>query len=47
LALSCITAAASERWFEAPVRRWGKRMLGVAGGKPAATPYSEAANISS
>jgi peptidoglycan/LPS O-acetylase OafA/YrhL len=47
LGLSCITAAASERGFEAPVRRWGKRMLGGAAGKPAATPYSEAANISS
>jgi peptidoglycan/LPS O-acetylase OafA/YrhL len=47
LTLSCLTAAASERWFEAPVRRWGKRMLG--GGNKAAVlaPYNEAASISS
>jgi peptidoglycan/LPS O-acetylase OafA/YrhL len=45
LVLSCVTAAASERWFEAPVRRWGKRMLG--GRRPPAPPYSEAASISS
>ena len=45
LALSCVTAAASERWFEAPVRRWGKRMLG--GRRPPDPPYSEAASISS
>jgi peptidoglycan/LPS O-acetylase OafA/YrhL len=45
LALSCVTAAASERWFEAPVRRWGKRMLG--GRRPPGPPYSEAASISS
>jgi len=45
LGLSCVTAVASERWFEAPVRRWGKRMLG--GRRPAAPAYSEAASISS
>jgi peptidoglycan/LPS O-acetylase OafA/YrhL len=47
LTLSCLTAAASERWFEAPVRRWGKRIL--AGGNKAAgiAPYNEAASISS
>ncbi len=27
IAMSCVTAAASERWFEAPLRRWGKRVL--------------------
>lgn len=45
LFLSCITAAASERWFEAPLRRWGKRRFGR---PPAAAPaYSEASSISS
>jgi peptidoglycan/LPS O-acetylase OafA/YrhL len=44
LALSCLGAAASERWFEAPLRRWGKRMLGQRG---ATAPYKEAASISS
>lgn len=44
LALSCLGAAASERWFEAPLRRWGKRKLGP---PAAATPYKEAASISS
>jgi peptidoglycan/LPS O-acetylase OafA/YrhL len=47
LALSCITAAASERWFEAPVRRWGKRMLGARRGQATRPAYSDAANISS
>jgi peptidoglycan/LPS O-acetylase OafA/YrhL len=48
LVLSCVAAAASERWFEAPLRRWGKRLLGGAGAKLAApAPYSEAASISS
>lgn len=44
LALSCLGAAASERWFEAPLRRWGKRKL-----RPPASamPYKEAASISS
>jgi peptidoglycan/LPS O-acetylase OafA/YrhL len=46
LLASCATAAASERWFEAPVRRWGKRMLAPAR-KPAAKPYIDAASISS
>ncbi|MDP3760404.1 MAG: acyltransferase [Ramlibacter sp.] len=44
LALSCAGAAASERWFEAPMRRWGKRRLRP-GDAPA--PYREAASISS
>ena len=44
LALSCLGAAASDRWFEAPLRRRGKRMLGRWG---AAAPYNEAASISS
>lgn len=44
LILSCLTAAASERWFEAPLRRWGKRRLR----RPTAAPaYSEASSISS
>ncbi|MBG9386931.1 acyltransferase family protein [Caenimonas aquaedulcis] len=43
LALSCLTAAASERWFESPLRRWGKRVMQ---GRPAA-PYKDAASISS
>jgi peptidoglycan/LPS O-acetylase OafA/YrhL len=43
LALSCLGAAASERWFEAPLRRWGKRILAGRGG----APYKEAASISS
>lgn len=42
LALSCATAAASERWFEAPLRRWGKRTLWRR-----RTAYKEAASISS
>lgn len=45
LAASCITAAASERWFEAPVRRWGQRRL--ARHPTAPTPHIEAASISS
>ena len=45
LALSCSTATASERWFEAPLRRWGKRRMAPTG-TPAAG-YSEAASISS
>jgi peptidoglycan/LPS O-acetylase OafA/YrhL len=46
LALSCVTAAASERWLEAPLRRWGKRVLG---GRQAAreAPYNDATSISS
>ncbi|MDB5875133.1 MAG: Acyltransferase family protein [Ramlibacter sp.] len=45
LVLSCVTATASERWFEAPLRRWGKRVLAR---RPAPrAPYSEAARISS
>lgn len=44
LALSCAGAAASERWFEAPLRRWGKRRLGRAN---APAPYKDAASISS
>ena len=44
LALSCLGAAASDRWFEAPIRRWGKRMV-----KRRRSPagYSEATSISS
>jgi len=45
LVMSCLGAAASERWFEAPFRRWGKRMMGR---RPApAAAYSEATSISS
>lgn len=47
LASSCVTAAASERWFEAPVRRWGKRMPGRGASHAALAPYNEAASISS
>jgi len=45
LILSCLLAAASERWFEAPVRRWGKRLLGRR--QASRAPYIEAASISS
>lgn len=45
LSLSCLTAAASERWFEAPLRGWGKRRL--RGRTRPAEPYKEAASISS
>jgi peptidoglycan/LPS O-acetylase OafA/YrhL len=45
LVLSCVLAAASERWFEAPLRRWGKRAMD--GRKAPAAPYIEAASISS
>jgi peptidoglycan/LPS O-acetylase OafA/YrhL len=45
LAASCAGAVASERWLEAPVRRWGKRWLKRRRG--ATAPYSEAASISS
>lgn len=47
LAASCLTAAASERWFEAPLRRWGKRVSG--GGRILRPPrsQSDAASISS
>lgn len=44
LALSCLLAAASERWFEAPLRRWGRRRLSP---RPAPAGYREAASISS
>jgi peptidoglycan/LPS O-acetylase OafA/YrhL len=46
LGLSCLTAAASERWFEAPLRRWGKRVLRRRA-PPAAAPYIDAARSSS
>jgi peptidoglycan/LPS O-acetylase OafA/YrhL len=46
LALSCLAAAASERWFEAPLRRWGKRLLGQPG-RARVAPYIDAASISS
>jgi len=45
LILSCLLAAASERWFEAPLRRRGKRLLGRR--TPPSTPYIEATSISS
>ena len=45
LGVSCVAAAASERWFEAPLRRWGKRMLARRTAAPA--PYIDAASISS
>ena len=44
LFLSCLTAAASERWFEAPIRRWGKRLMER---RRAGAAYSEATSISS
>jgi peptidoglycan/LPS O-acetylase OafA/YrhL len=44
LSLSCVFAMASEHWFEAPVRRWGKRALQR---RPVPVPYSDAASISS
>jgi peptidoglycan/LPS O-acetylase OafA/YrhL len=46
LAASCIAAQAGERWFEAPVRRWGQRRLPALrrAGPPA---HIEAASISS
>jgi peptidoglycan/LPS O-acetylase OafA/YrhL len=47
LGLSGIAAAASERWFEAPLRRWGKRMLGGRATPPGLAGYSDAASISS
>jgi exopolysaccharide production protein ExoZ len=46
IGLSCLFAAASERWFEGPLRRWGKRML-PRGKPPVPAPYSDAASISS
>ena len=46
LGLSCLTAAVSERWFEAPLRRWGKRVLRWQARRVAA-PYIDAASISS
>jgi peptidoglycan/LPS O-acetylase OafA/YrhL len=45
LVSACATAWASERGFEAPLRRWGKRVLRRPG--PAAAAYREAASISS
>ena len=47
LTLSCVTAAASEHWFEAPLRRWGKRVLGGSNKPAVLAPYNEAASISS
>jgi peptidoglycan/LPS O-acetylase OafA/YrhL len=47
LGLSCIAASASERWFEAPLRRWGKRMLVRRSNPPGLAAYSDAASISS
>lgn len=45
LGASCLAAAASERWFEQPVRRWGGRRLGR---RPAPRAgHIEAASISS
>ncbi len=47
LAASCLTAAASERWFESPIRQWAKRITG--GGRTMRPPrsQSDAASISS
>ncbi|HWI81256.1 acyltransferase [Ramlibacter sp.] len=45
LVATCATAWASERWFEAPVRRWGKRVLGRR--RASGAPHIEAASISS
>lgn len=42
LVTACLAATASERWFEAPLRRWGKRVLQRPSG-----PYIDAASISS
>lgn len=42
---SCLAASASERWFEAPVRRWGQRLL--ASRRPAPAAHIDAASISS
>lgn len=44
LLASCLVAAASERWFEAPVRRWGARMLRAR--HPAQAGYIEASSMS-
>jgi peptidoglycan/LPS O-acetylase OafA/YrhL len=44
LVASCIAAQASERWFEAPVRRWGKRLL--AGPRGASPSHIDASSIS-
>jgi peptidoglycan/LPS O-acetylase OafA/YrhL len=46
LAASCVAAAASERWFEQPVRRWGQRLLARTA-PPARVPHIDAASISS
>jgi peptidoglycan/LPS O-acetylase OafA/YrhL len=43
LVASCIGAQASERWFEAPVRRWGKRLLALRGASPS---HIDASSIS-
>ncbi|MGZ5786958.1 MAG: acyltransferase family protein [Ramlibacter sp.] len=47
LTLSCIAAAASEHWFEVPLRRWGKRMLGGRTQRAGFAPYIDATSISS
>ncbi len=46
LALAWSLGWASERWFEAPLRRWGQRWL-QGGRSPPPAPQSEAASISS
>lgn len=46
LLATCLTAWASERWFEAPVRRWGKRML-ARGVARRTSGYIDASSISS
>ncbi|WP_168105668.1 acyltransferase family protein [Ramlibacter lithotrophicus] len=46
LAASCAAAAASERWFEQPVRRWGARRL-ARRQAPAPAVHIDAASISS
>lgn len=43
--LACAFGWASERWFEAPLRRWGRRWLGR--GEAAPARQSDAASISS
>ncbi len=45
MAASCAGAIASERWFEAPIRRWGKRL--TSGRRAPAAPYNEVPSISS
>lgn len=47
LAATCAAAAASERWFEAPLRRRGRRWLGRRPAAAASVAHIDAASISS